>query len=270
MKPFLQPIAIAILFLATSMPVVRSFEFHQLYLPHPQELTTPKAYHWPYEDIWLTTSDGKPLHGWWIPSTDTRAPVMLMCHGQGGNISDRLPKVALWRKLGASVFLIDYRGYGRSGGSPSEEGLYKDGDAAYLWVQKRFQEQRIFIYGTSLGGGVATEMAVRHPTATGLILEDTFTSIEDMARYRYAKLPVDWLVSESFDNQEKIPKITMPVMIFHSKDDEKVPFEMGRALYDAAPKPKYFVQLSGPHDAAYSICSAVYTAALSRFLQNPI
>jgi uncharacterized protein len=269
MKTLFQFMKVGLVCFTAGFPCMRLFEHQQLYIPDRQELTTPQAYQLPYEEIFFMTEDGKKLHGWWIPSANSKAPILLLCHGQGGNISDRLPKALTWHRLGASVFLFDYRGYGKSEGRPSEKGLYLDGHAAYHWASHRFPKSRVFLYGASLGGGVATELAVNHPEATGLILENAFTSIEGMAQHRYANLPVKWLLSNRFDNKEKISQIKIPVMIFHSRSDEVIPYQMGQELYEAAPIPKYFVRLSGPHDEAYSRSGVSYTTPLRRFLEDP-
>jgi len=266
MRLLLRSIHTLFLCLATGFTLVRSFEHHQIYLPDHQQRSTPQAYHLAYEDVWFRTRDGVKLHGWWIPSDHDHAPIMLLCHGQGGNISDRLNKVLRWHRLGATVFLFDYRGYGRSSGNPNERGLYRDAKAAYRYVRQRAPASPLFIYGTSLGGGVATDLAL-HRYVTGLILEDTFTSIEDMARYRFPKLPVDWLVSERFDNLSKISRIAVPVLFYHSIDDEVVPYAMGRRLYEHAHSPKRFITLRGSHDSAYSVSGDAYDAALVQFLQ---
>ena len=256
---------LVVLFSAASYIVVRSVEQHELYLPDRDVISTPRDAHLPYEEVLFTTHDGRKLHGWWVPANQKTAPVLLVCHGQGGNIGDRLNKIKLWHRLGLSTFIFDYRGYGDSVGDPSEVGLYADGDAAFDWVNRRVRETPIYIYGTSLGGGVATEIALRHPAA-GLILEDTFTSIEDMAKFRFLRLPLGWLISNRFENRSKIARITIPVLIFHSKTDEVVPFEMGLALYEAANMPKTFIRLYGPHDGAYSISSSEYNKSLLRFV----
>jgi fermentation-respiration switch protein FrsA (DUF1100 family) len=267
MRYVLQPAKTAFVCLIATIPMIRAFEHHQLYRPNHQQLGTPQAYHLAYEDIWFESGDGAKLHGWWIPSNHVRAPILLLCHGQGGNISDRLNKVVRWHRLGASVFLFDYRGYGRSSGNPSEKGLYQDVEAAYDMIHRREPKARLFIYGASLGGGVATELAV-HEHDAGLILEDTFTSIQDMARHRYPRLPLDWLVSERYDNLSKIDHIDSPILIFHSIDDEVVPYEMGRRLYEKALTPKRFVTLRGSHDAAFAVSAPAYDAALTKFLSE--
>src|SRR5262249_44458559 len=157
--------------------------------------------------------------------------------------------------LGAHVLLFDYRGYGRSNGDPSMHGLYRDAETAYDWLHERLPSQRIFIYGESLGGGVAAKLALLRPAA-GLIFEDTFTSIPDMAAYRYPSLPLEPFVHERYNNLSKIARIHVPVLIFHSKNDEVIPYKMGLALYMAANEPKHLVSLAGSHESAYIVSQA--------------
>jgi fermentation-respiration switch protein FrsA (DUF1100 family) len=146
------------------------------------------------------------------------------------------------------VFVFDYRGYGRSRGRPSEEGTYLDAEAAWEWLRQRgFPPERIIAFGESLGGGVATEMVLRKP-AGGLILVSTFTSVPAIGAELFPFLPVRWLCTIRYDNLAKLPRITVPVLIMHSRTDTIIPFRHGEALFAAAPEPRMFRELQGDHN----------------------
>jgi fermentation-respiration switch protein FrsA (DUF1100 family) len=207
----------------------------------------------------------------------------LFCHGNAGNISHRLDKLEKFHALGANVLIFDYRGYGQSDGHPSELGTYQDADSAYQWLVKREalsvendagnplhasrSTPRVVFYGESLGCAVAVEMAVRHPGA-GLILESPFTSTVAMAKRIFPWLPVKWIVRYRYDNLSKIPKIKMPVLILHSPQDEIVPFAMGRQLFNAAPPPKQFLELTGDHNDGYADSGDIYLRGIAAFLKR--
>lgn len=234
---------------------------------------TPAALGLAYEDLYLETSDGVRLHGWLVPGPaaaratgDAGAPSVLFFHGNGGNISHRLDKLAVLHGLGTSVLLIDYRGYGKSRGSPNETGLYRDADAAYEELLRRGrQPEQLVLYGESLGGTVATELASRRPVA-GVVLESTPTSILAVARYHYPILPVGLLLSARYDALSRIGRLSAPVLVMHSTEDEIVPFEMGEELYAAAPEPKRLIRLRGGHNDGFLRSAQTYERALREFL----
>ena len=175
---------------------------------------------------------------------------MLHCHGNGGNISHRLDTCAALLGTGLSVFLFDYRGYGRSQERPGEEGTYRDAEAAYQWlVQRGFAGTNIVAFGESLGGGVAAELAVHEPLG-GLVLQSTFTSIPDIGSELFPWLPVRWLATISYDTRSKLPRLRIPVLVMHSRADEIVPFHHGERNFAAANEPKLFWELHGDHNGA--------------------
>jgi len=218
-------------------------------------------------------SPGKPrefLRGWWLPSTGEHAKVVLYLHGNDGNVSTSVGEVATLRELGHSVLLVDYRGFGASdGGFPSEATVYEDAEAAWRYLTRAgVQPGELYIYGHSLGGAVAIELARRHPEAAGLVVESSFTSIPDMAALdaRYAWLPVRKFVTHRFDSIRKVAGLTLPALYVHGSADEIVPFEMGRRLFEASGGEKRFVVLPGgahDHDAAGA---GVLAGALRDFL----
>ncbi len=209
------------------------------------------------QDAELQTADGTLIHAWWCPTEDWEPAqgAMLYCHGNAGNLSHRATAIARWqRELGESILIFDYPGYGRSQGKPSEAGCYAAGDAAYDWLTqtKKVPPERLLIYGGSLGGGVAVDLASRRPHR-GLVLTKTFTSIPDAAQHLYPWLPARWLARNQFNNLEKIGRCTQPVFIAHGTTDGLVPFSHGQRLFAAASEPKYFLTMTDiGHDEAVS------------------
>lgn len=201
-----------------------------------------------FEDAWFEASDGVCLHGWYVPRENAKAAV-LFCHGNGGNITHR---VALLRMLhdrvGVSVLIFDYRGYGRSEGKPSEEGVYADARAARAWLaaREKIRETDVVPMGESLGGAVAVELAARDG-ARALILESTFSSLPDVAAYHYPILPVRWAMRSRFDSVDKIGNYHGPLFQSHGDEDTIVPLQFGERLFAAANEPKQFILVPG-HD----------------------
>jgi len=243
-----------------------------VYHPTSELITSPDRAQMDYENVNLRTSDGLKLHGWFIPAESAKGTV-LMFHGNAGNISHRLDTIAVFHQLGYNTFIIDYRGYGRSEGSPGEEGTYLDARAAwdYLTQTRKIPPGRIVIFGRSLGGAVATWLAVEteeHPA--GLIVESTFTSIPDFGAERYPFLPVRWLARIHYNTLERIDKVPCRILIVHSHGDRIVPFHHGRKLFDAAKDPKEFLEISGGHNDGFLTSGRVYVDGLSAFLESAI
>jgi len=252
---------------------LRWFERVNIYHPGRTMAAVPGTFGLAHEEVALAAEDGTRLHGWFIPSSRgplaARKLVVLLCHGNAGTISDRVLKASLLHRLGLSVLLFDYRGYGRSAGSPSEKGTYQDAEAAWRWLAaKGFAPQRIVLYGESLGNGVAVETALRHPPRA-LILESAFTSIADMGKVVYPWLPVRLIARTRYDNLAKIGSVRAPVLVLHSREDRIVPFRMGRALFAAAPEPKEFFELTGSHDEGFLDAGPAYPARIRAFLERP-
>lgn len=228
---------------------------------------TPAAIGLSYENVALTAADGIRLHAWYVPGT-RREKTVLMLHGNAGNISHRLEKLAILYQLGVSVMLLDYRGYGYSDGRPDEAGTYRDADAAYEWLLRRGDApESIVLYGESLGGGVAGDLAARREVG-GLVLESAPSSMVDVAKFHYPFLPVALLLSVRYDAASKIPHVTAPVLILHSPEDEVVPFELAQRLYAAAREPKRLVKLRGGHNDNFLAAADVYRSALVTFLEG--
>mgnify|MGYP000241755587 CR=1 FL=1 len=231
--------------------MLRWFEHSQVYHPSRTFDTTGRELGQALEEASFTAADGVRLRGWFYPADPASARAdwaVLVCHGNGGNISHRLGLAAALLRCGVAVLLFDYRGYGRSAGRPSEEGTYRDAQAAHAWLRERgFAPARIVAYGESLGGGVASELARREPLG-GLVLQSTFTSIPDLGRELFPWLPVRWISTIRYDTRSKLPHLRLPVMILHSRDDTLVRFTHAEANYAAANQPKMFWELAGDHN----------------------
>jgi hypothetical protein len=198
-----------------------------------------------FEEHVFHAADGVRLHGWWLRAPRSRAGHVLLCHGNGGNIADRVPHASILAGAGFDVFLFDYRGYGRSAGRPSEEGTYADARAAReaLLAIEGVDHARVLYLGESLGGAVALKLALEHPPC-GLVLQSTFTGIRDMARRHYPVLPRH-LVPDAYPSLRLVPKLRAPLLILHGDRDQIVPVENATALFEAAREPKQLHILSG-------------------------
>lgn len=228
---------------------LRWFENVNLYMPEGTHYAHPGTYGLKYEDVWLKAGDGGTAHAWFIPLAE--APVAVVFHGNGGNISSRLDKARALRAMGFAVLMVDYRGYGKSPGRPSERGLYADGEAAAREARRRAGARPVAYYGESLGCAVALETALRLPPAA-LVLDSGFTSTEAMGRLIFPRLPVHWMVRQRFDNLAKVRRLEAPLLVLHSPDDEIIPSAMGQMLWGAAPEPKRFVATRGDHNSGYA------------------
>lgn len=239
---------------------------------HPQKSIsyTPNDVGLSYEDVTFATEDGLDLHGWYVPTANTDLTVLYF-HGNAGNISGRLQTIQLLHNLGLNVFIFDYRGYGKSLGRPSEQGTYKDARAAwnYLVSEKALENDQIVIMGRSLGGAVASWLAVlKKPAAT--ILESTFIAAADLGADLYPWLPVRFIIQYDYNTLENIKQIRSPLFIAHSRDDEIVPYDHGKKLFEAANDPKTFVELRGPHGSGFWETGEKYRTALQEFLNENI
>jgi fermentation-respiration switch protein FrsA (DUF1100 family) len=219
------------------------------------------------EEVWVQTPDGTRIHGWWFPCEGAKG-ALLYAHGNAGNLSHRGPVAPfLMQALGTSVLLFDYPGYGKSTGKPSEAGCYAATDAMYDWLTQtqHLPPENIILFGKSLGGGPATELAVRR-AHRALVLVKCFTSIPDMAQSQFPFLPARWLVRNRFDNLEKIGKCTRPVVIAEAERDEMIPNWMGHKLYEAAHEPKrYFLLENSSHN---DVLPASFLTGLADFLRE--
>lgn len=243
-----------------------AFQSRLVYFPMKDLAATPAAIGLAYEDVLLETSGGTQVHGWYLPGrTDGRT--LLFLHGNAGNVSHRLDSLRLFNELGLSVLIIDYSGFGQSGGAPSERQTYEDALLAWqhLTDSRGLAPERIVIFGRSLGGGVATWLATQ-VTPAGLILESSFTSLPALASKYYPMFPVRWLARIRYDNAARLPTVGSPVLVAHSRDDELVPIAHGRALFALARDPKYFLEMSGDHNVGFLLSGPAYRQGLLAFI----
>jgi fermentation-respiration switch protein FrsA (DUF1100 family) len=226
------------------------------------------------EDEYFTADDGVHLHGWWCRRVSGGAtdPVLLFFHGNAGNLSDRAGlAIELARRANAEVFIVGYRGYGRSEGRPDEEGLYLDARAAWrhLTQDGGVDPKRIVLFGKSLGGAVAVDLASRVPAA-GLIVESSFTSVPDMARAHYPFVP-RFIIRTRMDSLAKIQSVACPKLFIHSRADEVVPYRLGRRLFEAASEPKLFCEVVGAgHNETAIVGGDVYFEAIGDFVASAV
>lgn len=240
----------------------------QLYFPLRALDTTPAAHGMPYRDVTLATADGVRLHGWLVPADEPRG-VLLFFHGNAGNISHRIDSIRVFREMGLSVLILDYRGYGQSEGSPDEAGLYRDAEAAwrYLREEEGMEPGQIVLFGRSLGAAVAAWLAARENPAA-VILESAFTSAPDFAAELYPWLPVRLLLRFDYDTRAALAKIRAPVLIAHSRDDEIVPFRHAERLFAAANEPKAMLEMRGGHNDGFLRSQPGYGEGLRRFVDR--
>lgn len=231
-----------------------SMENYFLYFPDSDLTMTPDNVRLPYENVFFKTADDTELHGWFVPGNDT-SPVVLFFHGNAGNISHRVDNLLRLNRLGLSVFIFDYRGYGRSQGEPSEQGIHSDARSALAWLENRgYSPDNIIYFGRSIGAAVALQLAIEQSPA-GLVLESPFTSVAGMGKRHYPILYrlLGWLIKDRYDNEEKMPQLKAPLLLIHGTKDSIVPVAMGRKLYSLAKEPKliYLIEGADHNDGFY-------------------
>ena len=204
-----------------------------------------------FQEQWIPVGkNDEKLHAWWSPVADADAPVLLYLHGARWNLTGSVTRIPRWNKMGFSVLAIDYRGFGKSvaldGSPPSEQRANEDAEAAWAYLASLSPKSKRFVFGHSLGGAIATHLAIKFPDADGLILEGSFTSVPDMIKEtRWGFLPVSFLVTQRFNNLDRINEVKVPVLVAHGTADEIVPFSMGERLFAAANAPKHFLRAEG-------------------------
>jgi len=274
-----------------------------LYRPMREISYTPAELGLDFEDVTFESADGLLLNGWYIPAplemrtsgergeklasaAGGAVPVrpigslltgpapdsgftVLFCHGNGGNMMHRLDSINVFYNLGLGCFIFDYRGYGASGGKPTEEGTYLDAMAAYKWLteEKKIPPGNIIIFGRSLGASIAAQLAGR-VEAAGLVIESAFTSYVDIGRRFYPYMPVRWFAKFSYSTIDYVREVACPVMVIHSRSDELIPFEFGLELYDAANEPKEFIEITGGHNDGFLVSGEVYKTGWTDWLKS--
>jgi len=253
--------------------MIRWFEHRQVYVPSSHMPRKASELGRPYEDVHLVTADDVRLHGWFFPAEagSPRAHLaLLVLHGNGGNICNRLGFCEVWLSLGVNVFLFDYRGYGLSEGRPSEEGTYRDAQAAHKWVRaKGFDPQNIIALGKSLGGGVASELALRESIGS-LILQSTFVNIGSVGSELFPWLPVKRFHSIKYDTISKLPQIRLPLLVMHSRLDQVIGYHHGERNFAAANAPKMFWEIFGNHTGTLAADTKAYARGLHAFLAQHV
>ncbi len=244
------------------------FQSRLVYFPEKVMVGTPHDVQLNYEAIYFKTRDGVELFGWYVPAPNSKGTI-LFCHGNAGNISHRLEYLQIFHRMGLSTFLYDYRGFGLSSGTPSEEGTTLDSEAALDFVMSRkgVPSERIVLYGESLGGAVAARLAVQQRPGA-LILASTFTSLPDLGAELYPLFPVRLLSRFRYDTLEYLRRVESPTLLIHSPDDEIVPFRHGRELYNAVSASRELLSIKGDHNSGFIISGDVYAQGIQRFLSR--
>ncbi|WP_218081327.1 alpha/beta hydrolase [Anthocerotibacter panamensis] len=245
-----------------------------LYAPVREMIAYPSDAGLPYEIVFLPTLPSGCIQGWYIPARDPNAPLLLYCHGNAGNISCHVNLGYFFRYLGMAVFLFDYQGYGQSQGRPSETALYADAQTVWqhLTRERGLSPERILLWGHSLGGAVAMELALWYPQVQGLILEGAFTSIPEMGRLNpfFRPLPLDRLVRDRFDNRTRVGRLQVPLVVIHGTADDVVPYTMGEALYTGAPGFKRLCTVpNGGHNKLWATLGVARVRELIAWMQDP-
>ncbi|MBI3006584.1 MAG: alpha/beta hydrolase [Ignavibacteriales bacterium] len=218
-------------------------------------------------DCWITTEDSVRIHAWFAPS-DSAIATLVMSHGNAGNISHRIDIIRRLQSSGFNVLMFDYRGYGRSEGSPSESGIYKDGRATFDYARslRGVDTNKIIVWGTSLGGAVAVDVATQRRPA-GMILESTFSSAADVAKVAYPFLPVHLVIQTRLNSFDKIPDVHIPILCMHGDRDSIIPFELGKKLHERANPPKEFYTIRGAdHNDTYIVGGKEYIQTVKEFV----
>lgn len=225
--------------------MIRALLNSLLYFPTREIDRTPEQAGLDWRDVAIETDDGERLHGWWIGAGSAPAGHLLLCHGNAGNVADRVLHASLLTAVGFDVLMFDYRGYGRSSGKPSEQGTYTDARAALACLMRKpgVDASRVIYLGESLGGAVAVELALAHPPA-GLVLLSTFASVREMRRVHYPFVPAA-LVPDAYPTLQRIRELRAPLLVVHGEGDEIVPLSQARALFEAAPEPKRLHVVAG-------------------------
>ncbi len=270
LKRLLQVVLLAIVAgCAFVFVTIRVVENRLIYFPprYPEGFPSPQTYEGEIEDVWLQTADGVRINAFYRPSPASKQ-ALLWFHGNAENIGYDLPHLRLLAKIGVNILAVDYRGYGRSEGSPDEAGVYHDADAAYEYLlnQRHFRAQDIIIYGHSLGGAVAVNLASRRQCG-GLIVQSSFTNARAMAQRMFAIPFLGYAAKSRFDSLQRIREVHAPILIAHGTRDGVVPFAMGQQLFAAAPEPKRFYTIEGAgHNDLMEVGGADYLACLQSFV----
>ena len=253
--------------LALIFGYIKYMESRGIFFPLRNVEATPSFLHIPFEDVYIKTEDNIKINGWFIPKEGAKDTI-LFCHGNAGNIGNRLEKIIFLQEADVNIFIIDYRGYGKSQGRPTEEGLYLDAAAAYNYLvnTREIKAENIILYGESIGTAVIINLASREKIA-GLIAEGAFSTGRDMGKQIYPFLPA-FIFSNKFDSLSKIKDVNEPKLFIHSRDDEIVPFGLVKKLFDAAGEPKQLKEIKGSHNSCFLDCREATLACIKSFIEQ--
>ena len=254
-------ILLSLLVAAASSGCVASF----LYFPEAEIRPVPEQLGIAPQWVFFETPDHIRLSAWYVPREDARG-LVLFFHGNGGNVSHYVHSLAVLHRLGFDSFVVDYRGYGRSEGSPSEKGTYLDAEASWQYAVRTLKvpPERIIVFGRSLGGSIAAWLAGKH-TPRLLVLESAFTSIKDVAADLYPWMPTRLFLGDMYSTETFLADVRCPVLVIHSPDDEIVPYSHGLRLFERAAPPKRFLEIRGRHNAGFYESLQTYEAGLREF-----
>ncbi len=246
---------------------IKYIEARGIFYPVKQVEFTPKVINAAFDDVYIKTEDNITLNGWFIPCDNSKYTLIFL-HGNAGNIGNRLDKINLLRETGVNIFIIDYRGYGRSKGQPNEFGFYCDAKTAYEYLvnERKITPRQIILYGESLGGAVAINLAAKSEVKA-IILEGAFSSGKDMAKIIFPFFP-GFFFADKFNSLKKINSIKAAKLFIHTKEDEIVPFNLAKKLFDSAPEPKIFAELNGSHNEAFLSSEDKYIPVIKSFINN--
>jgi len=266
-------IAVVLIVSVILLIMISTLEKQMIYYPatYPDGFWDPERFGVTVEDVWFNAEDGVSLHGWYTKGAESDLDITLLWyHGNAGNITHRIENMRDLLELGVDVFIIDYRGYGRSEGAPDEAGIYKDGVAAYDYLinEKGLTKDNIVLFGRSLGTAVAVDVATKRDVR-GMILESAFTDAKAMARIIMPFLPVGAVISSKFDSIRKIRNVHVPILFTHGDRDTIVPIDLGKELFNAAHEPKAFYTIQGAdHNDTYIVGGADYYKQIKNFLEG--
>lgn len=252
-----------------------AWQTRMIFFPSAQITATPADFGTPFQDVWFPVATSKgtvQLHGWWLPGQGEQT--VLYLHGNGFNVGANAAHASRFNQMGFSVLVFDYRGYGLSeGGFPTEAKVYQDAQAAmnYLVQQRHIDPEDLLIYGHSLGGAIAIELASHHPEVAGLIVESSFTSMRDMVDHakNLNLFPIDWILTQQFASIDKVSSLSMPVLFIHGLADDKVPPTMSEELYTATPDPKRIWLVPGAtHNDVAELTGSEYFQTVQQFVDR--
>lgn len=242
-----------------------AFQKNMIFIPANDVNRSPRTIRINYENIFVGEDN---IHCWWVPAKEKGAKTVLFCHGNAGNISNRLDTVSFYHhEMNCNLMIFDYSGYGRSGGDVGEKQTYQNVREVYSYLidSLKIKPENLIVHGRSLGGAVAADLVVDKKCA-GLILESTFSSIDDMVSEIVPVLPISWAITIDYDTVSKIDKVDVPLLIIHSRGDEIIPFKMGQELYKNALEGKQFLEIEGDHNYGWIESGKVYSNGVKKFI----